>query len=496
MTLRNLTKGASSHSGHTHNTFITNYFIAFVYLVLVQLALSAESSSPTSPVSPRTTSIVDIIITCKTNLFIFKQCIDSVIRYKPNRSFIRQRVTIVDDGSSEETLEYQRSLCKEQIDFTCLSTSRDHRGYTVAIQTAIRDVISIHRNASSAIVLLNSDTVVTRHWLSKLHRGLFEVDKRIMIVGPLSNAASYQSVPRVSLPGNSSSWDFNYYPLGLTVNNLAYEVQKVTTRLGTKPAIPIRILNGFCFMFRTNLINNIGNFDVDAFQHGYGEEVDFSLRALRAGYMSAIIPGAYVYHRKTSSFTTKEREMYTLASRKYLVDKYGKEIFVRHSNESARIKELEPVRSAMQSVYRHYENKYNTPGLIRDVSILFVLHGLSLSGGVISVLQEVLEMYRYGINAAIALPNKGDPFQMIESLFPEVDPSAWRAIIILHEGQNLYPNFPLDEEFFEIAKEYDIVVATFHKTAKSVELAWQRYPHILPAYYVQDYEVCQVLLLV
>ena len=66
---------------------------------------------------------------------------------------------------------------------------------------------------SEAIVLLNSDTIVTEHWLTKLYDALFNGDPKIQIVGPLSNAASFQSLPNLKDPV-TGGWSINPYPLG------------------------------------------------------------------------------------------------------------------------------------------------------------------------------------------------------------------------------------------------------------------------------------------
>ena len=69
------------------------------------------------------------------------------------------------------------------------------------------------RRVFGSYCLLNSDTIVTEHWLTKLYDALFNGDPKIQIVGPLSNAASFQSVPNLKDPV-TGGWSINPYPLG------------------------------------------------------------------------------------------------------------------------------------------------------------------------------------------------------------------------------------------------------------------------------------------
>ena len=60
------------------------------------------------------------------------------------------------------------------------------------------------------VVLLNSDTIVTEGWLDRIV-ACGEEDDRIGVLGPLSNAASHQSVPELREAGK---WATNALPTG------------------------------------------------------------------------------------------------------------------------------------------------------------------------------------------------------------------------------------------------------------------------------------------
>ena len=71
-------------------------------------------------------------------------------------------------------------------------------GYTKAANIGIR------KSHADYIVLLNSDTIVTNNWIEKLIISLLTTPNA-GIVGPMSNAASYQSIPNIKGTGKQTA---------------------------------------------------------------------------------------------------------------------------------------------------------------------------------------------------------------------------------------------------------------------------------------------------
>lgn len=467
------------------------------FKALVPLPIADYSSRP----------VVDIIITTRTNLTFVRECVQSLVRHAPNRYQLQQRVIFVDDGSQQDTIIFEQNLCKESpYDFHCLSTSSDghnHTGYTHAINKGIEYGNSL-KPKSEVVVLLNSDTIVANNWLEHLYEGLLEGGPHVAIAGPLSNAATYQSVPHIYQRMNSSSsgmvWNMNALPPGLTIDAFAIQLSRLVDELDIPGIIPSKILNGFCFMFKRKLLNVIGNFDAVNFPKGYGEEVDFSLRALMKGYHSVVVTRAYVFHHFTASFSQEAKAEQGQAAKLQLQSKYGKRVFRLHTQESEEGAELAPLRNELMKLYHSYRLKYRN--IENSASILFVLHDIGASGGIICVLEEALYMRKLGLNVSVSVPlstTREHRLQQISALFPSgrgvnfgaagIDPSIWQEMIITHTGKAFHPAKPT-RQFLEMASTFDIVVATFFKTMINVETVVAQYPYkmILPAYYVQDYE--------
>lgn len=170
----------------------------------------------------------------------------------------------------------------------------DNVGYTRNINMALQSV-----NAEFA-VLINSDTVVTPGWLRKLYQVMIE-HPRIAAVGPLSNAASWQSLPQTKTP--NGEWVVNTFPEEFTPAAIASIVESASD--GSAPSFPL--LNGFCTLLRRSALEDVGYYDDASFPRGYGEENDLCLRLTKAGYELRVATDAYVHHKKSKSFGVGQR---------------------------------------------------------------------------------------------------------------------------------------------------------------------------------------------
>src|SRR5688572_18111747 len=220
----------------------------------------------------------DIVVCVHDALADIPLCLDSIAAAGDDQPF---RLILVDDGSSPACAAFLRDVAARD-PATLLIRHDETRGYTRAANAGLRRATADH------IVLLNSDTIVTPGWLAGL-RECLESDPDIGIVGPLSNAASYQSIPAIRSP--SSDWSLNPVPASWSVDQIAALVRQVSPR--RFPRLPV--LNGFCLMIARQIIDTIGLFDEDAFPLGFGEENDYCLRARDAGFALAVADHAYVF---------------------------------------------------------------------------------------------------------------------------------------------------------------------------------------------------------
>lgn len=204
------------------------------------------------------------------------------------------QVIVINDGSRRYTTDAIRNFVATDPRFI-IHDREENKGYTKSINEAVK------LTGASWIVILNSDTVVTRGWLRKLHDAAISRED-VGMVGPLSNAASWQSLPNVKEP--NGSWSANPFIGAEDAERVQGELDQVSER--RYPVFPL--LNGFCTLIRQDVLTRCGFYDEDAFPIGYGEETDLCLRVAKAGFSLVIADDCFVYHRKSVSFGTKGRE--------------------------------------------------------------------------------------------------------------------------------------------------------------------------------------------
>jgi len=234
--------------------------------------------------------IVDIIVPVYNACDDVLLCLSSLIE----KTDVLHRIFVINDGEDERTAEMLDAF---NCSFNHLEViNNDHNlGYTKSVNKGIS-----HSNADW-VVVLNSDTIVSDNWLSKLLNCALSTEK-VGMVGALSNAASWQSVPQIH--DNNGDWHLNPIPDGMTIDDIALEVATLSQREYPE----VGVINGFCQLINTSMLDEIGLLDEVAFPIGYGEENDMCARAVKAGYKLLIADDTYIFHAKSKSFGHDKRK--------------------------------------------------------------------------------------------------------------------------------------------------------------------------------------------
>jgi GT2 family glycosyltransferase len=198
------------------------------------------------------------------------------------------QVVMVDDGSREFTAAMLRAEAAADPRFI-LHRRDNNRGYTKSINEGVL------LTGAEWVVVLNSDALVSRGWLDRLHAAA-QARPGTGMVGPLSNAATWQSVPAAKRP--DGSWSVNEV---IEPRHLA-RMQAILDEVSERAYPEFPVLNGFCTMIAREVFDRIGLYDEDAFPMGYGEETDLCLRARQAGFRLTLADDCFVYHHKSVSF--------------------------------------------------------------------------------------------------------------------------------------------------------------------------------------------------
>ena len=399
---------------------------------------------------------VDIVVPVYNAFEDVQRCLEAIER---NTDGFKVNVYVINDGSETPTTDWLRAFCKNKPMFF-LTENETNKGYTPTVNAGLR------KCKADYIVTLNSDTIVTKGWLNGLVRCLSS-DKKLGIVGPLSNAASWQSVPR--LRDENGDFFINNVPDGFTIDGFAELVSQVSARI--YPELPF--VNGFCFMLKKEVLDSVGFMDEEMFPVGYGEENDFCIRAIDTGYKFAIADDVYVFHAKSKSFGHVNRQQLSKQGSDSLKKKHGIKKYTALVERVKDTAQLDDVRSRLQDGIEKF-SKGGKPFALTDLSVLFLLPVKGGGGGSHSVVQEVTAMRRLGVNAKVAVNDSNlERFRNNYADIPNVD--------------DIFIGFN-EQSVNVISSGFDVVVATIFKSVKYLKGIAQANKHILPAYYIQDYE--------
>jgi GT2 family glycosyltransferase/glycosyltransferase involved in cell wall biosynthesis len=407
-------------------------------------------------VNPSTYVNTDIVICVHNALNDLKLCLDSVVK----NTSAPYHLILVNDGSDVETTELLRQFVCRHPQCTLLENEKA-LGYTRAANQGLRVSTAEH------VVLLNSDTLVPRLWMEALTECALS-DSVIGIVGPLSNAASWQSVPTRFDPGGD--WAVNELPDGYSVDEMAELVYQLSCRRFPR----VTFVNGFCFLIKRSLIESIGLLDEEAFPAGYGEENDYCLRAAKAGFSLAIADHCYVYHAKSRSYSHERRIVLASQGGKALKKKHGGQIIDQGTSALRKQADLVELRQRIRDYMAGTGIKFATDQTNR-LAICFVLPAGGIGGGILSVVQEACGMSRLGHDVHILTRERYR--NNFTRFFPD----------LIHDG-NLFTFYEDDQEFLSWAAQADVLFATTWDSPRLIATVVKQNPRILPAYYIQDYE--------
>jgi GT2 family glycosyltransferase len=235
---------------------------------------------------------------------VVRDCLRS-LRANDDSAF---QVLVVDDGSRGFTAEMLRDEVAGDPRF--LLHRRDtNRGYTKSINEGVM------LTTAPWVVVLNSDVLVPAGWLDRLHAAV-RARPGTGMAGPLSNAATWQSIPDVKRADMGWATNDSIEPRHLA------RVQAMLAGVSQRDYPEFPVLNGFCTLIAREVFDRVGLYDEDAFPMGYGEETDLCLRARRAGFRLTLADDCFVYHHKSISFGAAGRSPLTRAGGLEMTNKH------------------------------------------------------------------------------------------------------------------------------------------------------------------------------
>ncbi len=264
--------------------------------------------------SPR--SPVTVIVPVYRGLEDVRRCLTSVIQHAESTEAPFE-LLVIDDGSPEPAVSAYLDRFGSEPAPVPVTVLRNHEnlGFVKTVNIGLQ-------RATGDVVILNADTAVTAGWLDRLADAAALPD--VATVTPLANHGSICTLPETVIDA------FELDTATPRIEECAVFVAEHS--LGVRPEVITGV--GFCMYTTRQALDACGLLDEETFGRGYGEEVDFCLRATRLGMRHLIEDSTFVYHRGGGSFGDDDQREGWRRSSAILDGRYP---FFRPSNRRERI---------------------------------------------------------------------------------------------------------------------------------------------------------------
>lgn len=223
--------------------------------------------------------VIDVIVPVYKGLPETRACLESLGQA---RNSIAYNLVLIDDQSPEPELSAYIKDVAEQSGADLIRHERN-----LGFAASINDGMSLH--ADRDVVLLNSDTEVHGDWLDRLMTCAYS-DADIGTVTAFSNNGAICSYPVFM-----SGWDAQDLPVLSELDDIFRSVNA-----GCVEPIPTGV--GYCMYIKREALKRVGDFDVENFGAGYGEENEFCMRMARLGWRNVLACDVFVLHKGGVSF--------------------------------------------------------------------------------------------------------------------------------------------------------------------------------------------------
>lgn len=397
---------------------------------------------------------IDVVVCIHNALEYVRACVESLLKWHRSE---REHIILIDDGSDAPTADYLREIARKN---RCLRLIRHEQavGYTKSANEGFRC------GNGDLVILLNSDTVVTKNWSCKMADAVFSV-KGAGVVGPMSSAAMAQSLPEIV--GKDGQTAINDLPRGITPQMMNEFCEKSAD---AEVVLRVPTVHGFCFGVTRECLNVLKGFDETHFPTGFGEEDDFCMRTGKAGFSMVIATHTFVYHAKTKSFEPEKRKQLCKAGSENLYALHGRE---RLWHASACMRQ-NPVLQKMRNAVRTYFEAYKFRG--RSDGVFAPKQNVALIGETVRSVQKI--GVGFAANAINTLPFRKNA---LTTFFPKfgtaVQFAVWYdvygRIVVSVAKRGKWQNFPT--QFFNDVQDAHNCVSIAVDGDGFLHLAWCRH---------------------
>ncbi len=274
---------------------------------------------------------IDIILSIYNALDYLKLAVKSVLEKDAGYKY---RLLLIDDKSPDENVRKYLETIKDPRVLVLLN--EENLGYSGTNNRGMKF-------GDTDVVLLNSDTEVTEGWLGRLVDCAYS-DDRIGTVSPFTNSGSgLLNVPDFYYKSNP-------IPEGYDLDSWARTFKEISTYSYPKTMTNV----GYVMYIKRKVINKIGFLDMDTYGKGYGEDNDFCLRALKAGFLNVNDDSTFIQHEGGQSFAEQE-EMYKRDALVFKNDKLVEEKYPEVRKWLDEVLEVGPTTPMHQNWWFHQD---------------------------------------------------------------------------------------------------------------------------------------------
>lgn len=360
---------------------------------------------------------VDLVVPVRGAAAALARLLDSLAERPAGHPF---RLHLALDGPQDPETSALVVAAKQRFETLEIHAQESRRGFAAAINLA-------SAACRADRVWLNSDVELASGWLGGL-RAAAHCGGDVATATPLTNHGTIASVPR---------WlEENALPAGFDLPRFAALVREVSAR--AYPTLPCGV--GFCLYVRGEAIAALGGLDESAFGVGYGEEVDWCLRASAEGWRHVLDDATFVYHQGGASFGPVKTRLEARAERR---------LERRHRGWRRRLGAFlvaDPIRPVRSRILAALAPRSVPADRRAPASVLHVVHGWppwSRAGTETyaarlarwqAVKRDVAVLARYAPTdrphgAALELVDRGVRVRLLANRFDQRDPLSRNALV-------------------------------------------------------------------
>lgn len=210
-------------------------------------------------------------------------CVEHLLR----NTSTAEEILFIDDASSDERVGQLLNGLSSATTHVRVLRNQANLGFVATANRGFAEV-------GGDVILLNADTRVPPRWVEGLRVAAYS-SADVASASALSDNAGAFSAPEAGRP--------NPLPSGLDPDDAGRLVARCEwIDWPTSPTA-----HGFCMYVKRTALRDVGGFDADRYPRGYGEENDWSMRAMRQGWRHVVATSTYVAHGRTKSFDADER---------------------------------------------------------------------------------------------------------------------------------------------------------------------------------------------